>query len=172
MTGVWQGALSVDVHLHDTYFIVGHFHYVMFGGTGFGFFASLLYWFPKMFGRMYSKKAIYISWFPMFVGFNMLYFSMLILGIEGMPRRYFNHLPRYNFGHDVATVGSWILISGLLIFFGALLSAVFRGKKAGDNPWHGVTLEWTVPSPPPVENFDEIPEVTSGPYSFGREVEV
>ena len=171
MTGVWQGALSADVHLHDTYFIVGHFHYVMFGGTGFGFFASLLYWFPKMFGRMYSKKAIYISWFPMFVGFNMLYFTMLILGIQGMPRRYFNHLPRYDFAHDVATVGSWIMISGLLIFFGTLLNAVFRGKKASDNPWHGVTLEWMVPSPPPVENFEEIPQVTTGPYHFAKQVE-
>jgi len=169
MTGVWQGALAVDVHLHDTYFIVGHFHYVMFGGTGFGFFAALLYWFPKMFGRMFSNKAIYVAWFPLFIGFNLLYFTMLVLGMQGMPRRYYAHLPQYHLGHVIATVGSWVLISGLLIFFGSLLHSVFRGKKAGSNPWHGVTLEWTVPSPPPVENFDEIPTVTTGPYHFAKE---
>ncbi len=171
MTGVWQGALALDIHLHDTYFIVGHFHYVMFGGTGFAFFAALVYWFPKMFGRMYSNAAMYAAWFPMFIGFNMLYFTMLILGMQGMPRRYYAHLPQYHFAHVVATVGSWVMISGLLIFFGSLLHAVFRGKKAGSNPWHGVTLEWSVPSPPPVENFDEIPTVTHEPYHFAKEAQ-
>ena len=166
MTGVWQGALSVDVHLHDTYFIVGHFHYVMFGGTGFGFFAALLYWFPKMFGRMYPKRAIYVAWFPMFIGFNLLYFTMLVLGMQGMPRRYYTHLPVYHTAHVVATVGSWLLVGGLLHFFGTLGYAVFRGKKTVGNPWHGVTLEWQIPSPPPVENFEEIPTVTTGPYHF------
>jgi len=168
MTGVWQGALSLDLHLHDTYFIVGHFHYVMFGGTGFGFFAALLYWFPKMFGKMYSKRAIYISWFPLFIGFNMLYFTMFVLGLQGMPRRYYAHLPMYHTAHVIATVGSWLLIAGLLMYFGALITAVFRGKKTVGNPWHGVTLEWQVPSPPPVENFEEIPVVTHGPYHFAE----
>jgi cytochrome c oxidase subunit 1 len=166
MTGVWQGALSVDVHLHDTYFIVGHFHYVMFGGTVFGFFAALLYWFPKMFGRMYAKRSIYFSWFPMFIGFNLLYFTMLVLGMQGMPRRYYAHLPMYHTAHVIATVGSWLLVAGLLHFFGTLGYAVFRGKKTVSNPWHGVTLEWQVSSPPPVENFEEIPTVTTGPYHF------
>jgi cytochrome c oxidase subunit I len=169
MTGVWQGALALDVHLHDTYFIVGHFHYVMFGGTGFGFFAALLYWFPKMFGRMYSKAAVYAAWFPMFIGFNMLYFTMLVLGMQGMPRRYYAHLPMYHTAHVVATVGSWVLIVGLIMFFGALYHAVFHGKKAPSNPWRGVTLEWQIPSPPPVENFDEIPLVTTEPYHFAKE---
>ena len=169
MTGVWQGALALDVHLHDTYFIVGHFHYVMFGGTGFGFFAALLYWFPKMFGRMYSKSAIYAAWFPMFIGFNMLYFTMLVLGVEGMPRRYYAHLPMYHPAHVVATVGSWVLIAGLLMFFRTLIHAVFRGRPAESNPWRGVTLEWQLPSPPPVENFEEIPTVTTEPYYFAKE---
>jgi cytochrome c oxidase subunit 1 len=168
MTGVWQGALALDVHLHDTYFIVGHFHYVMFGGTGFGFFAALLYWFPKMFGRMYSKRAVYVAWFPLFIGFNMLYFTMLVLGMQGMPRRYYAHLPMYHTAHVVATVGSWLLVGGLLMFFGALINAVFRGKKTVGNPWHGVTLEWQIPSPPPVENFHEIPVVTRDPYHFAE----
>ena len=171
MTGVWQGALALDIHLHDTYFIVGHFHYVMFGGTGFAFFAALLYWFPKMFGRMFSNTATYTAWFLLFIGFNGLYFTMLILGMQGMPRRYYAHLPQYHTAHVVATVGSWVLISGLLLFFGSLLHAVFRGKKAGSNPWHAVTLEWAVPSPPPVENFDEIPVVNHEPYYFPKEAE-
>jgi cytochrome c oxidase subunit I len=170
MTGVWQGALALDVHLHDTYFIVGHFHYVMFGGTGFAFFAALLYWFPKMFGKMYSNTAAYVAWFFLFIGFNVLYFTMLVLGMQGMPRRYYAHLPQYHLGHVIATVGSWVLISGLLLFFGSLLYSVFRGKKASANPWHGVTLEWTVSSPPPVENFDDIPVVSQGPYHFPSEV--
>lgn len=169
LTGVMQGALAINIHIHDTYFIVGHFHYVMFGGTGFAFFAALLYWFPKMFGKMYSKKAIYASWFPMFIGFNMLYFGMLILGMMGMPRRYYVHLPQFHGLHVFATVGSWFLVLGLLMFFGALLYAIFRGKKAEANPWGGVTLEWSIPSPPPLENFEEIPTVTTGPYHFPQE---
>ncbi|WP_026853379.1 cytochrome c oxidase subunit I [Geothrix fermentans] len=169
LTGVMQGALAINVHIHDTYFIVGHFHYVMFGGTGMGLFAALLYWFPKMFGKMYSKKAIYASWFPMFIGFNMLYFGMLILGMMGMPRRYYVHLPQFHTMHVVATVGSWFLVLGLLMFFGALLYALFKGGKAEDNPWGGVTLEWTIPSPPPLENFETIPTITHGPYHFEQE---
>ena len=169
LTGVMQGALAINVHIHDTYFIVGHFHYVMFGGTGFAFFAALLYWFPKMFGKMYSKKAVYASWVPLFIGFNVLYFTMLVLGMMGMPRRYFHHLPQFNTGHEIATVGSWFLVLGLLMFFGALVHALFKGEKAEDNPWGGVTLEWTIPSPPPVENFEEIPTITTGPYHFLQE---
>ena len=166
LTGVMQGALAINVHIHDTYFIVGHFHYVMFGGTGMALFAGLLYWFPKMWGRMYSRKAIYASWFPMFIGFNMLYFGMMILGMMGMPRRYYVHLPQFHFMHVVATVGSWFLVLGLLMFFGTLIYAMFKGEKAEDNPWGGVTLEWTIPSPPPQENFEEIPTITQGPYHF------
>ena len=169
LTGVMNGALALNVHIHDTYFIVGHFHYVMFGGTGMALFAALLYWFPKMFGRMYDKRAIYASWFPMFIGFNMLYFTMLILGMLGMPRRYYVHLPQYHTLHVVATVGSWLLVLGLVIFFGAIIWAAFKGPKAEDNPWGGVTLEWTIPSPPPLENFAVIPTVTHGPYHFPQE---
>jgi cytochrome c oxidase subunit 1 len=169
LTGVMQGALAVNVHVHDTYFIVGHFHYVMFGGTGFAFFAALLYWFPKMYGRMYSRMATYVAWVPLFIGFNMLYFTMLVLGLQGMPRRYYNHLPMFDTGHVVATVGSWFLVLGLIIFFANLVVARFRGAPAGNSPWGGSTLEWTTASPPPAENFEEIPNITHGPYVYGTE---
>jgi cytochrome c oxidase subunit I len=166
LTGVVQGALAVNVHLHDTYWIVGHFHYVMFGGAGFGFFAALLYWFPKMFGRLYSNTLIWLAWAPLFAGFNVLYFGMLVLGAMGMPRRYYTHLPQYHTGHVVITVGSWFMALGLLMFFGTLLHALFRGRRAPANPWGGVTLEWTVPSPPPLENFTVDPVVPDRPYLF------
>jgi cytochrome c oxidase subunit 1 len=166
LTGVMQGALAVNVSVHDTYFIVAHFHYVMFGGTGFGFFAALLHWFPKMFGRMYNRKAAVAAWFPLFIGFNMLYFTMFVLGMQGMPRRYYDHLPQFHAGQVHATIGSWVLAVGLLMFFGNFVVALRRGSKAPDNPWGGVTLEWQIPSPPPVENFEEIPVITHGPYEF------
>ncbi|MBK8791918.1 MAG: cbb3-type cytochrome c oxidase subunit I [Holophaga sp.] len=168
LTGVMQGALAINIHIHDTYFIVGHFHYVMFGGTGFAFFAALLYWFPKMFGKMYSKKAIYASWFPMFIGFNMLYFGMMILGMMGMPRRYYVHLPQFHWMHVFATVGSWFLALGLLGFFGTLLYAIFKGEKAEDNPWGGVTLEWTIPSPPPLRTSKRFQPSPRAPITSRR----
>ena len=169
LTGLMQGALNVNTHLHDTYFIVGHFHYVMFGGTGIGFFAAILYWFPKMFGKTYNERTAIVAWVPMFIGFNMLYFSMLILGYMGMPRRYFTHLPQYHFLHVIATIGSFILAFGLILFFANLVVALFKGKKAEQNPWGGVTLEWQIATPPPLENFPVIPTITDRPYVFNPE---
>jgi len=166
LTGLFQGALAVNVHLHDTYFIVGHFHYVMFGGTGFAFFAALHYWYPKMFGRMYNERTAVVAFVHMFVGFNLFYFTFLVLGLMGMPRRYYDHLPHFHVGHLIATVGSWILIAGLLIMVYNLVRGLFRKVEVPGNPWGGVTLEWTVPSPPPVENFHTLPVITEDPYHF------
>jgi cytochrome c oxidase subunit 1 len=169
LTGLMQGALAVNVHIHDTYFIVGHFHYVMFGGTGIAFFAALCYWFPKMFGKMYNERVATACWFPIFVGFNMLYFTMLILGYQGMPRRYYDHLPQYHTGHVIASIGSFILAAGVFVFLGNFVVALFKGRKAEANPWGGVTLEWRIASPPPTENFAEIPRIEGGPYEFNPE---
>jgi cytochrome c oxidase subunit 1 len=166
LTGLFQGALAINVHIHDTYFIVGHFHYVMFGGTGFAFFAALHYWYPKMFGRMYNERAAIVAFVPIFVGFNILYFTFLVLGLQGMPRRYYDHLPRFHTGHIWATVGSWILVAGLLIMVANLLRGLFRKTTIPANPWGGVTLEWTVSSPPPTDNFAVLPVISEPAYTF------
>ena len=166
LTGLVLGALSPDVHVHDTYFVVGHFHYVIFGGMGFGLFAALHYWFPKMFGKMYNFKAATVAWLVIFVGFNLFYITMLILGWAGMPRRYYSYLPQYTTLQRISTIGSYIMIGGIAMMFGNLLHGFLKGKKAPQNPWGAATLEWEIPSPPPGENFEEIPTVTRGPYVF------
>ena len=159
LTGLIIGSLEPNLQLHGTYFIVAHFHYVMFGGAGFAILTALHYWFPKMFGRMYPERPAKIGWFILFIGFNVLYFSMFILGYEGMPRRYFDYPARYFPLHLVSTIGSWILAAGLAIIAGNLLRALFKGPKAPADPWGGRTLEWTIPSPPPAENFVETPVI-------------
>ena len=169
-TGLMLATLSVDVHLHDTYFVVGHFHYTMFGGTGFALFGALYYWLPKMSGRMFKKKLATIAFVLQIVGFNLLYFTMMVIGYQGMPRRYYDHLAQFHTGHILITVGSWFLVTGLFLMIGNVVYAVFKGKKANDNPWGGTTLEWQISSPPPLENFDEIPQVDRGPYEHNPEV--
>lgn len=171
LTGLVLGSLATNVHVHDTYFVVAHFHYVMFGGTAMILFAALHYWFPKMFGKMYNEKTAKVALALIFIGFNTMYFTMFILGYQGMPRRYWDYLPEYTALHHISTLGSWILVAGLLLMFYNLLIGLFKGEKAPMNPWGGTTLEWTVPSPPPLENFDVIPTVTHEPYYHSNEEE-
>lgn len=167
LTGLVVGALAVDVHVHDTYFVVGHFHYVMFGGTGFAFFGAIHYWFPKIWGKMYNMTRAYVAFGFLFIGFNILYFPMLILGVMGMPRRYYDYLPEFHTLNQISTVGSWILVVGLLLMIFNLIAGVRKGKKASGNPWHGITLEWQTASPPPLHNFDKMPELPEGgPYNY------
>ena len=167
-TGLMLGALSVNIHVTDTYFVVSHFHYVMFGGTGFALFGAMHYWFPKMFGRMYNERRALIGWLLMTIGFNVLYFPMFIMGYLGMPRRYYHYLTEFQTAQRISTVGSWILAAGIILVIVNLIIALRKGKKAPANPWGGKSLEWTVASPPPTENFHEIPEVTTGPYDYSE----
>jgi cytochrome c oxidase subunit 1 len=169
LTGLIIGSLAPNLHVHGTYFIVAHFHYVMFGGAGFALLAGLHFWFPKMFGRMYDQRAAKVGWLVLLVGFQFLYFTMFILGYKGMPRRYFDYPPEYHTLNVISTVGSWIVLAGLAVIFGNLVRALFRGAPAPANPWGGKTLEWTIPSPPPARNFREIPVVKERPYEYGPE---
>jgi cytochrome c oxidase subunit 1 len=168
LTGIFLGALAVDVHLHDTYFIVAHFHYVMMGGTVMAFLGGLHFWWPKMFGRMYNETLGKIAVALIFVGFNITFFTQFILGSQGMPRRYYNYLDQYQPLHAFSSYGSWILGLGLGLVFFYLLYSLFKGKKASGNPWGSLTLEWTTPSPAPPENFLTTPKFTHGPYDYDK----
>jgi cytochrome c oxidase subunit I len=166
LTGIFLGALAIDVHVHDTYFVVAHFHYVMMGGTVIAFLGGLHHWWPKMFGRMYSEAWGRLSCALIFVGFNLTFFTQFLLGTHGMPRRYAQYLPKYQGLHDVSTVGSMILGLGFFIMAGYLVHSLVRGRVASANPWGGKSLEWTIASPPPLHNFHDAPHVTTGPYEF------
>ncbi|MCA1758055.1 MAG: cbb3-type cytochrome c oxidase subunit I [Bacteroidales bacterium] len=167
-TGLALGSLATNVHLHDTDFVVAHFHYIIFGGMGFAFFAGIHYWYPKIYGRMYSNRIANIAWGILFAGFNLLYFPLFIIGIQGMPRRYFDYLPQFTTGQVISSIGAFILISGLILMTANLIYHRKRGAIAPANPWKGVTLEWLIPSPPPHENFVEIPEIKHKPYLFAK----
>jgi len=168
LTGPFLGALATNVHLHDTYFVVAHFHYTMMGGTVIGLFAGLHYWFPKMFGRMYSERRALTAWLLIFFGFNITFFSMFILGVQGMPRRWAEYPERFQPLHIASTAGSWFLALGTVLMFWNLFRSLFRGGPAQPDPWGSKTLEWRTGSPPPTHNFAEIPTVTEWPYGFGK----
>lgn len=166
LTGLHLGSVSTDVHLHDTYFVVAHFHYVIIGGLLSMFIAGLHYWFPKMFGKLYNDKVAKTGVVLYFIGANVTYFPMFIMGYMGMPRRYFDYLPEFQVYHVITTVGSWILIGSILLMFINLAIALKKGKPAGANPWGAKTLEWTMPSPPPLLNFVEEPVANEDPYDY------
>jgi cytochrome c oxidase subunit I len=168
LTGLFLGALAVDVHLHDTYFVVAHFHFVMMGGTVMAFLAGLHYWWPKMFGRMYSEKWARVAAALIFVGFNVTFLSQFVLGSRGMPRRYYNYLDQFQPLHVFSTVGSWILALGFVIMAVYLWASLRKPCDAPANPWGAVGLEWQTASPPPEHNFEHVPIVTHGPYDYSR----
>ena len=164
VTGFMLAVIPFDVHVHDTYFVVAHFHYVMVGGSIMGIMGGFYYWFPKMFGRLYNELAGQISFVFIFLGFNVTFFPQFILGVNGLPRRYADYKAPYEALNQVSTVGSWIIALGFIVALIALVWAVMKGKKAPANPWGAKTLEWQTSSPPPLENFAEAPVVTKEAY--------
>lgn len=165
LTGLFLGALAVDIHLHDTYFVVAHFHYVMMGGTLVAFMGGIHHWWPKMFGRMYNENWGRFACFLIFVGFNLTFMPQFVMGSRGMPRRYYDYLPEFTIFHQLSTIGAYILAVGFIITAIYLVHSLFYGKIAPANPWGGASMEWKCSSPPPHDNFPEPPRVTD-PYDF------
>jgi cytochrome c oxidase subunit 1 len=166
VTGLFLATLGTDVHLHDTYFVIAHFHYIMVGGAIMGYLGGLHYWWPKMFGVMYSEFWSRISAILVFVGFNLTFFPQFVLGYLGMPRRYHAYPDEFQVLNVLSSAGASILGLGYALPVLYFLYALKKGELASANPWGASGLEWEVPSPPPTENFAVTPRVTSEPYEF------
>ena len=160
LTGLYCATLAIDVHLHDTYFIVAHFHYVMVGGMVFAWLSGMHFWWPKIFGKMYNEVGARVAAIIIFVGFNLTFFPQFLLGYMGMPRRYHTYPEEWQVLHVFSTAGASVLAIGFTVFFGVLIHSLCAGKKAPKNPWHATGLEWThAESPPDPHNFAEDPVV-------------
>ena len=169
ITGIMLSSVPIDIHVNNTYFVVGHFHYVIYGATVMGVYAALYHWFPKMTGRMYYEGLGKLHFWLTFIGANLNFFPMHPLGLQGMPRRVASYDPQYLGWNVVASVGAFILGMSTLPFLLNMISSWIDGKKASDNPWNAIGLEWLVSSPPPVENFEEqLPIVLEEPYGYGK----
>ncbi len=171
-TGIFLAALAADVFYHDTYFVVAHFHYTIQGGAVIGLIAALHFWFPKMTGKFYNDNVARIAFVLIFVGFNATFIPQFGLGMEGMPRRYYDYLPEFQALHTISTLGSFVNAAGYALAILNLFWAAVYGKNyAPANPYNSVSLEWMTKSPPPHDNFAEIPVVTDEPYAYGTPVE-
>ncbi|HUG43293.1 MAG TPA: cytochrome c oxidase subunit I [Acidobacteriota bacterium] len=173
LTGLFLGTLGLDVHVHDTYFVVAHFHYIMVGGAIMGYLGGLHFWWPKMVGRLYPEGWAKLSALIIFIGFNLTFFPQFLVGYLGMPRRYHVYPDEFQVFHVLSTAGASILAVGYLLPVIYLVWSVFRGERAPANPWRAKGLEWETPSPPPTFNFDETPVVKEEAYNYSpREAEV
>ena len=168
ITGIMLGSLAFDLHVNNTYFVVGHFHYIVFNTITMAIFAAIYFWFPKMTGRMYHEGWGKIHFGLTFIGANLTFFPMMVpLGLQGMVRRISSYDPQYAGGNIVASLGAFFLGTATLPFIANMVASWLNGVEAPNNPWHATGLEWTTTSPPPKENFEKIPTVTLAPYSYG-----
>jgi cytochrome c oxidase subunit 1 len=166
LTGLFLACLAVDVHVHDTYFVIAHFHYIMVGGMVMGYLGGLHFWWPKITGRLYPERLAKLSAVTIFLGFNLTFFPQFILGYLGMPRRYPVYAPEFQVLNVFSTAGASILAVGYVLPLAYLLWSLRWGRVAGPNPWQATGLEWTTSSPPPTDNFEKTPIVTEGPYAY------
>lgn len=169
ISGVMLASVPFDIHVHDTYFVVAHLHYVLFGGSVFGLYAATYHWFPKMSGRMVNETLGRIHFALTFIGFNLAFLPMHKLGLEGMNRRIAEYDPKFATLNFVCTVGTYILAVSTFPFLFNMVWSIFKGERAPSNPWGGLTFEWLTTSPPPVENFEVDPVFMIGPYEYGTE---
>jgi cytochrome c oxidase subunit 1 len=167
LSGIYLGAVPIDIHVSDTYFVVAHIHYVLFGGSLFTIFAGIYYWFPKMTGRMYDERLGKLHFWLTFVGFNATFFPMHLIGVQGMPRRVSDYAPQFANWNMFISIASFALGASTIVFLYNMVVSMRRGPIAEGNPWRALTIEWQVSSPPPVFNFDEIPQVVGNPYEYG-----
>ncbi|MDX1501569.1 MAG: cbb3-type cytochrome c oxidase subunit I, partial [Thermoanaerobaculia bacterium] len=171
LTGVMLANMGIDIHVHDTYFVVAHFHYIMVGGAIMGYLGGLHFWWPKITGRMYPRFWSMLSAMIIFIGFNLTFLPQFILGYLGMPRRYHVYPEEFQVLNVMSSAGATILGVGYLIPLIYLIWSMRYGKKADDNPWGAVGLEWQTSSPPPTHNFDETPVVREDAYDYARRAE-
>ncbi|MGZ6308342.1 MAG: cytochrome c oxidase subunit I [Ktedonobacterales bacterium] len=167
LTGVFLSDVPLDIQLHGGMFVTAHFHYTIVGGALMGFFAAVYYWFPKMTGRMMDETLGWIHFWGVQIGFNVAFLSMFVVGLQGMPRRVADYDPIFATGNFITSIFAFVLIAAVGVFFYNVVYSWFYGEKAVANPWNALSLEWQVPTPVPLENFEEIPVVTSGPYGYG-----
>jgi len=167
LSGIILASVPLDIHVHDTYFVVAHLHYVLFGGSVFGIYAGLYHWFPKMTGRLLNEFWGRVHFVLTFVGFNMCFLPMHKLGLMGMPRRVAQYDPQFADLNWISSVGAFVLAISTLPFLVNAIYSWVAGPKAGDNPWQALTLEWATSSPPPAHNFYGDPILLTGPYDYG-----
>ncbi|MHC5855049.1 cytochrome c oxidase subunit I [Nostoc sp.] len=168
ITGITLSSVPIDVHVNNTYYVVGHFHYVLYGTVTMGMFAAIYFWFPKMTGRMYYEGLGKLHFWLAFIGTNLNFFPMHPLGLQGMLRRVSSYAPEYEFWNIIASIGGFLLGVSTLPFILNMIGSWIHGEQAPKNPWRAIGLEWLVASPPPVENFEEIPVVVGEPYGYGK----
>jgi len=172
LTGLFLAALGMDIHIHDTYFVIAHFHYIMVGGMVTAYLGGLHFWWPKMTGRMYPEAWAKLSALIVFIGFNLTFFPQFILGYLGMPRRYAAYPPEFQVLNVLSSAGASILAIGFLLPAIYFMYSLAYGEPAGDNPWNAKGLEWQTTSPPPTHNFHHTPVVTEEAYNYGAPEEV
>jgi len=170
MTGLYLAAVALDVHLTDTYFVIAHFHYIMVGGSVMAYLGGIHYWWPKITGRMYNEAWGRMAAIVIFVGFNLTFFPQYILGYLGMPRRYHEYPPQFQVLNLFSSAGAAVLAVGYLLPLVYLGWSLFKGPRAGPNPWDARGLEWKTSSPPPKDNFTAVPAVDPVPYAYNPEV--
>ena len=172
LSGVTLGAAPVDVHAHDTYYVVAHFHYVLFGGSVFGLYAGIYHWYPKMVGRMLNEGLGKVHFILTFIGTNLTFLPMHYLGLQGMPRRVAMYDPKFESINQLCTFGAFLLGVSVLPFLFNAVWSWFRGEKAPGNPWSAMTFEWTTESPPIIENWEVLPVLRHGPYEYGKGIQI